>query len=203
MRPTTLAVTVTDEDTADNIRISLIVDKNAQIVNITPTTTTMIEAGSVAKRTTQTFMIQAIANEMGDTTVTVQVFDGTVRIEDEIVVSISKNVAPVITGLANQTIEPNMTRSVIFTVTDENIELGDTVTVSTTVTDSTILTVESVERVADTNSYLVAITAGATVGNTTLTVTARDSAGNSDTREVRVVCRGKDKCKSADNASIA
>ena len=138
-------------------------------------------------RVAQTFTLSARENMSGNTTVTVTVSDGTATTKASIVVTVTENAAPVITGLANQTIEPNMTRSVIFTVTDENIELGDTVTVSTTVTDSTILTVESVERVADTNSYLVAITAGATVGNTTLTVTARDSAGNSDTREVRVV----------------
>ena len=183
---TEVNVTVTDADITNNITISLAVDDAAQIVKTTPTMVTISGSdGTRAQRTTQTFTIQAIANRIGDTTVTVQVFDGTVTIEDEIVVSVSKNVAPVIELAAIPTIETNMATTVNFTVIDANIALEE-VAVSTTVTDSTILTVGSVERVADTNSYLVAITAGATGGNTTLTVTATDSAGNSNTREVRV-----------------
>ena len=174
-------VTVTDADVADEITISLTMDAAAPIVEIVPASV-MIEGGADAMRAAQTFTLSAIATMSGNTTVTVTVSDGTTTAEERIVVTVIENVAPAITitGLVNQTIEPNTTETVSFTVMDTNAALGDIVTVTAAETGGA-----SILNIGTVMPGSVDIL-GKVAGQTTLTVTATDSAGNKDTQEARV-----------------
>ena len=176
-------VTVTDADVADEITISLEVDAAASIVEIVPASV-MIEGGADAMRAAQTFTLRAIATMSGNTTVTVTVSDGMTTAEERIEVTVIENVAPAITGLVDQTIETNTTETVSFTVTDANTESGDIVSVSVAETGAEILNIGTVMPDED-NSYSVDIL-GKMGGQTTLTVTAIDSAMNPVVQSVQV-----------------
>ena len=163
--------------------ISLEVDAAAPIVEIVPASV-MIEGGADAMRAAQTFTLRAIATMSGNTTVTVTVSDGMTTAEERIEVTVIENVAPAITGLVDQTIETNTTETVSFTVTDANTELGDIVSVSVAETGAEILNIGTVMPDED-NSYSVDIL-GKMGGQTTLTVTAIDSAMNPVVQSVQV-----------------
>ena len=179
---TTVMVTVTDADVADEITISLTVDQDAPVAIVRPSTATVL-GSTREQRAAESFKI--IATEDGDTTVTVTVADGTVTVKDIIVVSITENTAPMITGLVDQRVGLNTEKTISFTVTDEAIDI---VAVSTTVTDSMILSIVGEVSADANNSYSVTIR-GEMSGQTTLTVTATDSASNSITQSIQVNIR--------------
>ena len=183
-----VVVRVTDADVEDRLTITLTSNFPLKSQNVE----TVVPITGNAVRLPQSFTLSARGESFstGTAIVTMRVSDGVATDERQIEVTVTENVAPAITGLDNQTIEPNTTKTVSFTVMDENAELGDTVTVTADETGvaagAEILNIGTVvPRPGVNNGYSVDIL-GKVAGQTTLTVTATDSAGNKDTQEARV-----------------
>ena len=177
-----LMVTVADENAADELTISLSSSLLERIDDA-------IIAGKTM-RLPQSFTLRAKANSTGTGVVMVTVSDGETTAEQRIGLTVTENVAPAIELAAMATIETNTATTVSFIVMDANIDLGDTVSVTADETgveadDEILIIVEVVADEGQDNSYSVNILSEV-AGQTTLTVTATDSAMNSDTQSIRL-----------------